>query len=432
MALPLKKNNNEYYDLKFKKFAMPYVKGFLSNISPSYYEEIIDFDYEDLLNSKYRTKKDYQYYKKNDERGYDFRIWLKDHYSWYNSSQSDCSFISIQFGVFKINIENIVFKNKKKLTKLFLKKSNYNPHLNEYELIYYEFYKIIQFEAENLLMNYFGKILTPYMSDLKIRISDDISVKNIIKNIKNTDFEFINNNKNENLNLWGYKWILKQFGFDCDLDSIWEIFIEIEKDQQLNLNEELIEFGSVNLWVSQFMKNSELKTIELAINEIDNNILRNFCEKYYSIDIFKESSDYSYFIYKYVSSEDEFGENQFREKEFSENLLKLRLFLKNKGFDFEYSELIVLLNYVFIDILYQKFCNEMNEINSNSYFSILKHYYNVYNKNREDHIDFYGDVNGDMDIFDENDEQLKKYINKLFIRYKNIKNNLDYYDTLYN
>ena len=180
------------------------------------------------------------------------------------------------------------------------------------------------------------------------------------------------------------------------------------------------------------MKNSELKTIELAINEIDNNILRNFCEKYYSIDIFKESSDYSYFIDKYVSSEDEFGENQFREKEFSENLLKLRLFLKNKGFDFEYSELIVLLNYVFIDILYQKFCNEMNEINSNSYFSILKHYYNVYNKNREDHIDFYGDVNGDMDIFDENDEQLKKYINKLFIRYKNIKNNLDYYDTLYN
>jgi len=79
-----------------------------------------------------------------------------------------------------------------------------------------KFFLIIQEEK----FSYFSKLLNSYLKMWQEKFGNEHSIDLILKEITTTRFEFFSDDENAVLNYWGYKWVLKQFGYECDLEFI--------------------------------------------------------------------------------------------------------------------------------------------------------------------------------------------------------------------
>jgi Predicted endonuclease distantly related to archaeal Holliday junction resolvase and Mrr-like restriction enzymes len=61
--------------------------------------------------------------------------------------------------------------------------------------------------------------LTPYLTIWKERLGDNPSIESILKEITKTKFDFFKD-ESSTINYWGYMWVLKQFGYDCNPNEI--------------------------------------------------------------------------------------------------------------------------------------------------------------------------------------------------------------------
>jgi hypothetical protein len=67
--------------------------------------------------------------------------------------------------------------------------------------------------------HYYSKKLEPYLNIWKEKLGENHTIELVFHEINNTKFDF-HSDEDTILNKWGYQWVLKQFGYDCDLISI--------------------------------------------------------------------------------------------------------------------------------------------------------------------------------------------------------------------
>lgn len=145
------------------------------------------------------------------------------------------------------------------------------------------FFSFIQLER----FRYFSKLLETYLKKWKENIGDKHSIELILKEVTNTKFDFFSDDDDAILNAWGYQWILKQFGYDYDLDSIKKQLQPIIEKRELDRFEKALDNPSI-------VKNKQLSLIDFstlngyAFEEFVANLFKKMG---YTVDITPKSRD---------------------------------------------------------------------------------------------------------------------------------------------